>query len=521
MKHIEHLRICLFTLILIFLSGPLTSQVHNLPTKKVNGAECYIYTVQKSEGFYRVGKNFNTSEAVIRNFNPQIGDNLQEGMVIYLPVNSSHNSDITYINHTVEKGQTIFGISRMYNLSEEKLIALNPHLQNNTMREGEIIKVPVEKQQVTATVVAETKKNIKDSTAVVTPKEKPQSVSSKIKVIKKQDTLKIAFLLPFMLDQKPDNLTSRFIEFYSGALIAIQEAKEKGMNFEIFSYDTEKSDVKLMEILQSNIIPKVDLLVGPAYPGQVSVIGDYSRMNKQKTLIPFTSKVLDIDVNPYIFQFNPSQNVEINKLQEILKFESSNSNIIFADVLNVGTYDDGIVLTQSLKNFLSKNRIPYQTVLFDENHMKNLTQVLSNTKENILFFNTNRINQVSVYFKDLIPISETNDFKIYEPYSWRSVKMDKPRSFYLSFFRDEFPEEAYLKYQHNFSSYFNWTPINEFPRYDLLGYDLMKYFIDTILTTEVSTRQLYPVYEGIQSDMQFEKATDRGGYVNKQLYHYE
>ena len=72
-----------------------------------------------------------------------------------------------------------------------------------------------------------------------------------------------------------------------------------------------------------------------------------------------------------------------------------------------------------------------------------------------------------------------------------------------------------------FSSLFTWTPSYDFPRYDLLGYDLMSYFLKSVLTNPAEKIDIYPVFEGVQSDMQFEKATKIGGFINKQLYHYE
>ncbi len=504
------------------------AQIHNLPIKTVNGVEYYVYQVKKGEGFYRLGKNFETTEAVIRNLNPQIGESLQEGTEILIPVNKAKKVNPEFILHTVEKKQTIFGICRIYSISQEQLLEHNPHLANNTVKEGEVLKIPVRKAEPAATAEnTEPKTNTNNvSKAIIAIPEDSQSTNNQTttvipKPFRRPDTLKIAFLLPFMLDQKSDPSDSRFTEFYAGALIAIRNAKNQGISFDIYSYDTEKTDVKLMEILRQNALEKMDLIVGPVYSSQVSVMGDFARMNRVKTLIPFTSRVIDLDINPYIFQFNPSQDVEIHKLQEILHGDAANLNIIFGDIPNVSNLDDGMVLTQSLKNFLAKNRIPYHSILFGEGYLANLTQALSKTKENVLFLNTNRINQAGVYMKDLIPLSASHEFKIYEPYAWRSSKIEKPRSFYLSFFKDEFPEKEYQDYLTAFFELYNWLPNNDFPRYDLLGYDLMNYFINTIITTEVNGRHLFPVHEGIQSDIQFEKTTERGGYINKQLYHFE
>jgi len=39
---------------------------------------------------------------------------------------------------------------------------------------------------------------------------------------------------------KTDPANEKFIDFYAGALLAINEAKEFGISFEIFTFDTEK-----------------------------------------------------------------------------------------------------------------------------------------------------------------------------------------------------------------------------------------------------------------------------------------
>ena len=61
-----------------------------------------------------------------------------------------------------------------------------------------------------------------------------------------KETFKVAFLLPFMLNQNSNTSGSeRFVEFYTGALLAAYTAKEKGISLEITTYDTEKTVEKL------------------------------------------------------------------------------------------------------------------------------------------------------------------------------------------------------------------------------------------------------------------------------------
>jgi LysM repeat protein len=520
-------------LLLIFLSAfllqscVLFSQVQSYPIKTINGVEGIVYKVKPAEGFFRIGKNFDTTEAIIREFNPHVTDGLKAGMEIFIPIKKEIPAEKNYKEHVVERKQTIFRIRRMYDITEDELIEMNPHLKSRSIQTGEVLKIPLPKKELEKEVLkdevktenGENGKPVKPETAEHQKQDK-KPVKETVKQ-HKPETLNIAFLLPFMLDQKKEASDSRFVEFYSGALLAIKHAKESGINFNIHTYDVERSDIKIMEILQDSAFAKTDLIVGPAFSNQVSVIGDFARMNKIKTLIPFSSRIFDIETNPYIYQFNPGQDAELQKIQEILQSESNQTNIIFAELQHVSINDDGNNLTRSLKQYLNSQQIPYQTLLLNPDSVYQFRQALNPLSDNIIFFNTNRINSISLYLRELNQLSSSVNLKIYEPYSWRNSRIEKPRSFYLSVFKNEYPELSYEKYFADFSALFEWTPSNELPRYDLLGYDLLAYFINYVLPTMNRPEVSYPQYEGIQSNLKFEKASPTGGYINRTLNHYE
>lgn len=508
----------------------LFAQTPSYPIKNVNGVECIVYKVQPAEGFYRISKNFNTTEADIRAFNPQITDGLKVGMEIYIPVQQKDKTSKNYIEHLVEKKQTIFRIRKMYNITEEALIEMNPHLKQNSLRTGEILKIPLPEEEKNITKEDVKKEEIKSSNTQnnnntakkesAEQKQEKKSVTDYIKT-KEPENLNIAFLLPFMLDQKQEASDKRFIEFYTGALIAIKQAKENGTNFHIYTFDAERSDLKIMEILQDSNLTKMDLIVGPAFSNQISVVGDFARIHKVKTLIPFSSKIIDIETNPYIYQFNPGQDTELQKLQEIIQSEGSRTNFIFAELNHINPNDDGSILLRSLKKYLQSENLPFHTIFLNPDSLNHIRQALNPLKDNIVFFNTTRINNLSVYLSELKRLSASVNLKIYEPFSWRNSKLEKPRSFYLSVFKNEYPENSYEQYINEFSSLFDWTPSSELPRYDLLGFDLMQYFIREVLIVKNSPADTYPLREGIQSNLKFEKAAATGGYINRFINHYE
>lgn len=510
--------------VFILQSCALLAQTPSYPVKKINGVECIVYVVQPREGFYRISKNFNTTEAIIKEYNPTAENGLKSGMEIYIPISNQNQPKDGFIEHKVEKKQTIFSIRKKYNITEAELIEANPALKERALQTGEILKIPVNKK------IDDSKSNepiikSEDNKEKLTEKNNNLQENNINGIlnnkIKEQKHFNIAFLLPFMLDQKAETTDKRFVEFYAGSLVAINELKEKGYNFDIFTYDVEKSDVKMMEVLQDTNLYNMNLIIGPAYSNQISLACDFARINRIKTLIPFSSKIIDIETNKYIYQFNPGQDLEMQKLQSIILNEGVDSNIIFADVNKLNTYDDGYYRSQTLKKFMDDNLMNYTTLTLDVDSLHLIRQSLNPLKENIVFFNTSRINYVNLFLREFSRLSYTANLKFYEPYSWRTIKTEKPRSFYLSTFKSEYPEDLYENYSNNFSSIFDWISSNESPRYDLLGYDLINYFINYILQNNNSTQTTYPYSEGIQSNIQFEKISIDGGYINNTLNHYE
>ncbi|MBS1657934.1 MAG: LysM peptidoglycan-binding domain-containing protein [Bacteroidetes bacterium] len=50
-----------------------------------------------------------------------------------------------YDTHVVEKGETLYSISKSFNTTVGELLKLNPDIHNNQLDEGRIINVPVSK----------------------------------------------------------------------------------------------------------------------------------------------------------------------------------------------------------------------------------------------------------------------------------------------------------------------------------------------------------------------------------------
>jgi len=82
-------------------------------------------------------------------------------------------------------------------------------------------------------------------------------------------------------------------------------------------------------VLNNPELKTMDFIIGPAYTNQIPFVSDFAKENKINTLIPFSSKVYDVTLNPYLFQFNPGIDVEVKFVGELLRNEFKNDNIVF------------------------------------------------------------------------------------------------------------------------------------------------------------------------------------------------
>lgn len=600
----------------------LLAQNTDYPKRKVNGIEYYVYTVQQSEGLFSISRKFSVTQAEINTLNPEIHSGLKAGQQILIPINKKaepqKNQDSEtktkqntadkqeFIEHIVLKKQTLFAISRQYNVSQDEIKKLNPELENG-LKTGMIIKIPkqggkVEKEVKEVTEIRDNKslKEIKESkkskkskleTSVndttqfiihkvksgetlysisklykadieqinklnpklnskvkigseikipiakntneekksdITVKETHKSLNSKTsinaQVKPNKEPIRIAFLLPFMLDAaKSDLSTERFNDFYAGALLAINNAKNNAVSFEIMAFDVEKSEEKMAEVLVNNDLKNADFIIGPAYTSQIPYISDFARENRIFTLIPFSSKVNDVLYNPYLFQFNPGIDVQVDFLASTLNSNYEKDNIIFAEIQDINFMDDGNEFALALQNKLDKQNRKYKKISISPDNSSDLSEVTENNKKNIIIFNSDKFSAVSPYLQWLNSYNGSTDIVLFEQYSWKQFDIENFKTISISPFKSINSSKEAMIYKKQFEATFDWEVSQQIPRYDILGYDLTNYFIALIYyngANFVNENNNYKLPEatGIQSDFDFRKLNSAAGYVNQKLF---
>jgi ABC-type branched-subunit amino acid transport system substrate-binding protein len=276
------------------------------------------------------------------------------------------------LEYTVKAGETVYSLTRLFNVSEASLIGWNPDLKNG-LKEGMVLKVPA---------------NLSFN------KENKNSLKDLSKTISNQQKKKLALFLPFNATKiqsdtlasvserlKKDKFLNMTLDFYSGALMAIDSAKVLGMNVDVAIYDSEetKNSTTALSIISGGSFVNPDAVIGPFY--QVNVEKVASALESKN--IPVISPLSKEDGKSYsnLFQSIPQNDAMKNAMFDYM--HSKNGNIIAVldpkkntikqylqefqkGVKLVGVNEKGGFVGDSIKKYFVKNRMNYVVLVSEK-----------------------------------------------------------------------------------------------------------------------------------------------------------
>jgi len=186
------------------------------------------------------------------------GQTIEENEILYDSI----------VSHEVQKKETLFSISKIYGISVEDLLMVNPDIKTDKLKRKSILNIPL-KKVVKINAINDINEEL-DSVLVIS--EKDNSLFSKKF---KRKNLNIALLAPLKLNSivldsveltkktlSELNLTTISINFLNGLKSTIKELEERGVKIDLSIYDTENNINKIKE-LKAQDFSSYDLVIGP------------------------------------------------------------------------------------------------------------------------------------------------------------------------------------------------------------------------------------------------------------------
>lgn len=110
------------TTILMLFSFLSFSQLEDVKIETRNGQRVYVHVIEKGNTLWGLHKLYDVSVEKIVENNPGVESGLQEGQTVYIPIPVVTKENV----HTVAAGETLYSIARKYDIDVKDLIKWNP-----------------------------------------------------------------------------------------------------------------------------------------------------------------------------------------------------------------------------------------------------------------------------------------------------------------------------------------------------------------------------------------------------------
>ena len=406
--------------------------------------------------------------------------------------------------HKVKKKETIFGISRMYDITIEQLVKANPEMNapGYELKKGAVLKIPYPTQ------------------TVETPVAKPSEDEA-------DDVRKRAIRLGVMLPLHDINGDGkRMVEYYRGVLMACDSIKKLGISVDVHAWNAAE-DADINKILSDDNAAKCDVIIGPLYSKQMDAMSAFVEKHKIKLLIPFSINAPQLADNKYIYQVYQSHTFQDAATIEHFVKGFKNYHTVIIDC-NDSTSQKGS-FTSALRRQLEQENMECSITNLKSGE-SDFSKSFSRTKPNVVILNTGRSPELGIAFSKLNGLKVTDPDLLINMFGyteWLMYTRAHLENFYK--FNTYVPSVFYYnplssstkRLQQKFRWNFHTDMQNSLPRFAITGFD-HAYFFLTGLHREGKKflgEKSNPDY--VQTPLQFERYGNGGLRNHTQLFvHY-
>ena len=281
------------------------------------------HLVLPQETLYGISRKYNITIADLQRLNPTL-ETLKPGMV--LKVRNGNVEKVVEVDgnlfkyYQVQPQETLFSLTRRFGISRDSLVSLNPALADG-LNSGMVLKIPnlevveVEEYTESATVNLENR-------------------------ITNYNTRNLVVMLPFNKNKivttdsssnavdriKSDKLMQVSLDFYSGALMAIDSAKAMGISSKVTFLDTEGNSGKVNVLLNTHNFDDVDAVIGPLLQSTVETAARGLERRNVPVVSPLTTKEAGSISN--FLQTVPTDNMLFDAMVSYISENSAGKNLV-------------------------------------------------------------------------------------------------------------------------------------------------------------------------------------------------
>ena len=242
----------------------VTNDKTDIPKNSVKETESETYVVQSKDTYYGITRKFGISQKELFSMNEGLEQRgLQAGDVIIIKKGSNDVAKVSqkeiksyelgdYVTYKVQKGDTLLGILKKFNITYEQLSQLNDGVENGLNPGMELRIKKIENQFAS----------------------------------KEKGAVNMVIMLPFGLDSNDNKYKNLALDFLAGAKMAAERSLKNGKKININVIDSE-SETAVKNSLEQINKSNTDIIIGPFFKSNVLEVSDYVRKEKIPVIAPF------------------------------------------------------------------------------------------------------------------------------------------------------------------------------------------------------------------------------------------
>ncbi len=317
-------------------------------THSIGGIE---HVVEKGETVYGICRKYNLSVKALYDANPGIQEaGLKPGDVLIIPESDLISEPVTisigdesepgYSWHEVKRGETLYSISKKYDVAESDILNCNDNLEPSRLKAGQKIKIPR-----TVNPLTEFPGNSEKQVSETVNDTVPAVQVNEVVYAEPKSEIEVFLLMPFDTYVNTRNwynqesskkemtvlpLNEMMLAYYSGCMMALDSLKNSGLKINLHVYDTGNDTTVLSSLIENGSLHKADFLIGPVYSKQISYLKN--KIPKHAIMIsPFADyEKADAGNNP-IFWANPGR---IGRNETIAAYAAQHADYKYIIVYN-------------------------------------------------------------------------------------------------------------------------------------------------------------------------------------------
>lgn len=475
------------------------------------------HVVQPKEGKYGISKKYGLTIAELEQQNPHIKEGLKIGQVLQITTKktievteeTSENTENKYAYYTVQPKEGFYRLTKKLGVSKDSLLVLNPKLVNG-IKLGMQLKYPVNKlikQEVPSF-------NLLDSISNLNTQNITLMLPLRLNMIVETDStsnLKNRVLR--------DRTTNTALDFYSGALMAIDSIKKLGISVNLRVFDTEyngrnaKDSKRRIEDLLNKTYAENEVVIGPLVASNVNRIAKGLVEKNIPVLAPFPVR----GEMPYANLYQTALSVEAQKENTLSFLEAYVKN---KQVIIIVSKAEKAIKEELLLKFPNAKVVtPREGDLIIP---KDFNGVLSAEKENVVIVEGKKVSLAATVTSILDTKIKTHQITLFTTSSKKIFEDKAIANRYKAKLNFHFPavtKEQHFEKDNVFVKRYKDT-YGSFPNiYVFRGYDLM---MDVLLRQAVADNieaATLSVGETSYTENKFNYYKSvLGGYVNKAMY---